>query len=430
MVINSTKLVLHHYFLRMINKRTPLLLFSILFCCHMALAQKEQLPYVILVSFDGFRHDYVEKLDLPNFKAFIKKGTQAEAIIPCFPSLTFPNHYSIVTGMYPAAHGLVDNTFYDSVRNSSYRMSDKEKVVDPYYYGGTPLWLLAKQHGIKSASYFWVGSELNDEKLRPDYSYPYDEKIPFQSRIDQVLAWLKLPENERPHFITLYFSSPDHESHEYGPWAEDTKKTLVRMDSLLGNLMKGVKETKLPVNTILVSDHGLSELTMEPETFIFLDELMDITNKSIRISAARAITHFYIDDPAKSDSLYNVLKKQEKNYVIWKKKDFPTRWHYQSSRVGDLVMTAKPYHCIQRSGRTKLFQEETTGRKFGIHGFDPKEVKDMQGIFYAQGPNIKAGQKIPAIPNIDVYPLIVKILGMKLPVIDGNPETLKKVYKK
>jgi alkaline phosphatase D len=414
----------------MINKRTPLLLFSILICYHLTCAQKEQLPYVILVSFDGFRHDYVEKLNLPNFKAFIKKGTQAEAIIPCFPSLTFPNHYSIVTGMYPATHGLVDNTFYDSTRNSLYRMSDKEKVVDPYYYGGTPLWQLTKQHNIKSASYFWVGSELTDEKLRPDYSFPYDEKVPFQSRIDQVIAWLKLPENERPHFITLYFSSPDHESHEFGPWAEDTKKTLIRMDSLLGNLMKGLKETKLPINTILISDHGLSELTMEPETFIFLDELMDINNKSIRISSSRAVTHFYVDDPAKADSLYTVLKKQEKNYEIRKKKDFPAHWHYQSPRVGDLVMVAKPYHCIQRSGRAKLFQEQTRGQKFGIHGFDPAEVKDMLGIFYAQGPNIKPGQKIPAVPNIDVYPLIAKILGMKLPVIDGNPETLKKIYKK
>lgn len=393
-------------------------------------AQQEKVPYVILVSFDGFRYDYVEKLNLPNFKAFIKKGTQAEAIIPCFPSLTFPNHYSIVTGMYPATHGLVDNSFYDSARNTSYRMSDKEKVGDPYYYGGTPLWQLTKQNGIKSASYFWVGSELNDEKLRPDYYFPYDDKVPFQSRIDQVIAWLKLPEKERPHFITLYFSSPDHESHEYGPLGEETKKKVVQVDSLLGNLMKRLSEIKLPINTILVSDHGMSELSVEPETFIFLDELIDINNKSIRITSGRAISHFYVDDPAKADSLYNVLKKQEKNYVIWKKKDLPARWHYQSPRVGDLVMIPKPYHCIQRSGRAKLFQEEKPGQKFGVHGYDPAEVKDMQGIFYAQGPNIKAGQKIPAIPNIDVYPFIAKILGLKLPPIDGNPNTLKKIYKK
>lgn len=202
------------------------------------------------------------------------------------------------------------------------------------------------------------------------------------------------------------------------------------MDSLLGNLMKGISETKLPVNTVLVSDHGLSELTVDPETFIFLDELIDINKKSIRITSGRAITHFYVDDPARADSLYNVLKKQEKNYTVWKKRDFPARWHYQSPRAGDLIMVAKPYHSMVRSGRAKFFSEAKPGQKFGVHGFDPAETKDMLGIFYAQGPNIKAGQKIPALSNIDVYPLIAKILGLKLPIIDGNPETLKKVYKK
>jgi predicted AlkP superfamily pyrophosphatase or phosphodiesterase len=414
----------------MITKRVSILFLFILSWGQYTLAQKKETPYVILVSFDGFRYDYVEKLNLPNFKAFIKKGTQAEAIIPCFPSLTFPNHYSIVTGLYPATHGLVDNAFYDSASNTVYRMHEKDKVVDPKYYGGIPLWLLARQQGIKSASFFWVGSELNDPNLRPDYYFPYEEEIPYQSRIDQVMAWLKLPEKERPRFITLYFSSPDHESHEFGPLAKETKKTLVRMDSLLGNLMKGIQELKLPVNTILVSDHGLSELTVDPETFIFLDELIDISNKSIQITHARAITHFYVDDPVRADSLYTVLKKQEKNYTVWKKKDFPARWHYQSSRVGDLVMVAKPYHSMVRSGRAKLFQDAKLGQKFGVHGYDPADVKDMLGIFYAQGPNIKAGQRIAAVPNIDVFPLLAKILGLKLPAIDGNPETLKKVYKK
>ena len=425
---SQTPLVLQSIFLMM--KRIPHIVLILLSWCHVSFAQQEKVPYVILVSFDGFRHDYVEKWNLPNFKAFIKKGTQAEAIVPCFPSLTFPNHYSIVTGLYPASHGLVDNGFYDSASNTVYRMHEKEKVVDPYYYGGTPLWQLARQHGLKSASYFWVGSEVSDPKLRPDYYYPYEESVPYQSRIDQVISWLKLPENERPHFITLYFSSPDSESHDYGPFAEETKKVVFRMDSLLGNLMKAVRETKLPVNTILVSDHGLSELTVAPETFIFLDELIDINNKSIRITNARAITHFYVDDAARADSLYNVLKRQEKNYTIWKKKDFPKRWHYQSPRVGDLVMVAKPYHTMVRSGRAKLFADVKPGQKFGVHGYDPAETKDMLGIFYAQGPNIKAGQKIPALPNIDVYPLIVKILGLTLPLIDGNPETLKKIYKK
>jgi predicted AlkP superfamily pyrophosphatase or phosphodiesterase len=417
-------------YLKTFLKKTTRLFVCCFFWSPSVFAVQEEVPYVILVSFDGFRHDYVEKLDLPNFKSFIKKGAKAKALIPCFPSLTFPNHYSIVTGLYPGNHGLVDNTFYDSASNTVYKMHEPEKVANPYYYGGKPLWQLARQHGLKSASYFWVGSEVSDPTLRPDYYYRYDESVPDQTRIDQVLAWLKLPEAERPRFIMLYFSIPDHQSHEFGPWGEETKKIVLHADSLLGNLMKAVRETDLPVNTILVSDHGLSELTVAPETFIFLDELLNINDTTIRITHARALTHFYVDDQAKADSLYQVLKKQEKNYTIFRKKELPASLHYRNARVGDLVMVAKPFHSIIRAGRTALFQKEKPGRKFGVHGYDPAEVNDMLGIFYAQGPNIKAGSKIPAIPNIDIYPLIAEILGLKPPPIDGNPKTLKKIYKK
>ena len=175
-----------------------------------SLHAQQAAPYVILISFDGFRYDYVNNYNPPNFKAFIAKGSQAEAIIPSFPSKTFPNHYSLVTGLMPGHHGLVDNQFYDAPRNEWYGMRDKQRVSDPYYYGGVPLWQLAKENGMKSASFFWVGSELSDERRRPDYYFPFDDKIPPKVRINQALNWLKLSESERPHLITLYFSFPDH----------------------------------------------------------------------------------------------------------------------------------------------------------------------------------------------------------------------------
>ncbi len=394
-----------------------------------SIAQHEPAPYVILVSFDGFRYDYVKNFNPPHFKEFISNGTQAEALIPSFPSKTFPNHYTLVTGLHPGNHGLLDNSFYDRQRNTSYGMHDKSKVTDPYFYGGVPLWQLARQNGMKSASYFWVGSEMSDVVRRPDYYFPFDDSVNPKLRVEQVINWLKLPESERPHFITLYFSFPDQEGHDFGPNAEQTRRAVLRADTLLGQLMKEVKYTNLPVNVIVVSDHGMSELTIQEETYIFIDELIDRKNTSVKLVNSGTQAHLYFSDLEKKDSVYRVLKSNEKNYKVLKKEDFPARWHYQKERAGDLMVLANPDHYIREGSRALFLKSAKTGGKFGVHGFDPVEVTDMQGVFYAQGPNIKSGSTIAPFQNIHVYPLIAKILGLPLPTIDGKEEVLNKIYK-
>ena len=394
------------------------------------IAQQRSVPYVILISFDGFRHDYVKNFNPPNFKAFISKGSQAEAMLPSFPSKTFPNHYTIVTGLNPGHHGLVDNRFYDRRRHQMYGMRDKEKVIDPYFYGGVPLWQLAKQNGIKSASFFWVGSEMSEESRRPDYYFPFDDKVSPQARVDQVLAWLALPENERPHLITLYFSFPDHEGHLFGPNAEEARQAVLKADSLLGNLMKGVQSTKLPVNIILVSDHGMHELTVQRETFIFIDELINRKDTSVILANGGTQAHLYIFNKTKRDSVYTLLKSKEKDFRIYRKEDFPERWQYKVERVGDLLITAEPKHFLREANWDSYLEAAKMGSKFGEHGYDAGVVTDMKGIFYAQGPNIKPGQVIPVFHNIHVYPFIAAILGLPLPPIDGKAEVLKGIYRK
>lgn len=407
---------------------------KILFCLFFLLiglssiAQKE-VPYVIMVSFDGFRYDYVKNFNPPHFKQFIAKGSQAEALIPSFPSKTFPNHYTLVTGLNPGNHNLIDNSFYDPSRREIYKMSDKVKVTDPYYYGGVPLWELAKRNRMKSASYFWVGSEMSDESRRPDYYFPFDDKVDPQKRVDQVIDWLKLPEEERPHLITLYFSFPDHEGHMFGPNSEETRQAVLRADTLLGNLMKGVIETHLPVNVILVSDHGMHELTVEESTYIFIDELVDRKNPNVKLVNGGTQAHLYISDKHKRDSVYAVLKKNEKNYTVLKKEDYPARWYYQSARAGDLMILANAHHYIREGSRERL-KSAKIGSKEGGHGYDPATMMDIRGIFYAQGPNIKSGITLPPFQNIHVYPLVAKILGLPLPAIDGKEEVLLKIYKK
>lgn len=394
------------------------------------IAQQKSVPYVILISFDGFRHDYVKNFNPPNFKAFIGKGSQAEAMLPSFPSKTFPNHYTIVTGLNPGHHGLVDNQFYDRKRHQVYGMRDKAKVADPYYYGGIPLWQLAKQNGLKSASFFWVGSEMSDERRRPDYYFPFDDTVTPQARIDQALAWLALPESERPHLITLYFSFPDHEGHLFGPNAEETRHAVLKADSLLGNLMKGLQSVRLPVNVVIVSDHGMMELTVKQDTYIFFDELINKKDTSVIITNGGTQAHLYIFNQKKRDSVYSLLKSKEKNFQIIRKKDFPERWQYKAARSGDLMIVAEPGYYIREANWDTYLKTAKLGSKFGVHGYDPGVVTDMKGIFYAQGPNIKSGVVIPVFQNIHVYPFIAGILGLPLPVIDGDPAVLKKIYRK
>jgi alkaline phosphatase D len=333
-----------------------------------------------------------------------------------------------VTGLYPGHHGLVDNTFYDPSREHFYEMGIRERVTDPYYYGGMPLWRLARQQGLKSASYFWVGSELPDHNLNPHYFFPYKESTADTIRVEQVLSWLRLPAVERPHFITLYFSSPDHEAHLSGPLSDETKKAVLRADEMLGRLMAGLAKINLPVNVILVSDHGLLELKKIPETYIFLDEVLDTNHPALKISNGGTQAHLYLKDSLKIDSLYADLKQKAKTFSVFKQAGFPSRWHYKTQRSGNVLITANPgYYIVDKKRQTFLASIER-GSKFGVHGYDPAAVKDMFGIFYAYGPNIKAGKKIQAFQNIHIYPFIAKILNLRIPEVDGDFKVLEPIF--
>jgi alkaline phosphatase D len=389
----------------------------------------QQKPYVVLVSFDGFRHDYVERFKPPHFLEFIQHGSSARSLIPVFPSKTFPNHYSIVTGLYPGNHGLVDNYFFDHSRHELYTMKSKERVSDPYYYNGTPLWKLAQQQGLKAASYFWVGSEVHLPGWHPDYYFPYDHSVPFDTRVDKVLEWLTLPETDRPQFVTLYFSSPDEESDDHGPLSEQTRYGVLKVDSLLGKLMTELKKLDFPVNVILVSDHGANEITVKKNTFIFLDELLNLASPSVKVANGGSQVHLYVENRRQLDSLRSLLDRKKKHFKIYDREDFPQRWHYNHERSGDILLVAEPGYYFRDGDRTKVMKKIKTGSKIGGHGYDPAVVGEMHGIFYAQGPNIKSGQVVASFENIHIYPLIAKILKLETPTIDGDEKVLLPIYK-
>lgn len=386
-----------------------------------SLAQQKK-PYVILISADGFRHDFDKKYGANFLLSMRKHGVHAVSMIPSFPSSTFPNHYTLVTGMYPSHHGLIDNSFYDPQREKSYSSSDKKAVKDGSWYGGTPLWVLAEQQQMLSASFYWVGSEAAIKNTRPTYWYPYNEKIDIDSRIAATVNWLKLPESERPHLITFYLPEVDHEAHRHGPDAPETRDAVLFVDSAVRKLPEDVKKTGLPVNFIFVSDHGMTKANNE-HPLLISDIPADTTQYTI--SGSGTMLDVFVKNKEDIHAVYTKLKKNEKGYKVYTKFNTPSHWHYSAKddsagRIADVLLAADwPGYFSNRQFNP------------GQHGYDPYEVKEMHATFIAWGPAFRSNMQIPAFENVHVYPLVAEILGLNLQeTIDGRLKVLKSVLKK
>ncbi|TFV94178.1 alkaline phosphatase family protein [Algoriphagus kandeliae] len=394
-------------------------------------AQDNQKNYVILISLDGFRYDYVERFQPKNLSQFIKEGTAAKGLIPSFPSKTFPNHYTIATGMKPEHHGLVDNNFWNPEKNKQYSISNREVVTDGTWYGGTPLWVLAEQNEMKSASYFFVGSEADVQGIRPSYYYDYDGNVPNLTRISKVFEWLQLPESERPQMITMYFSDMDDTGHRYGPNnGEQLKKTLDRLDHELGALFEGVASFDLPVHIVIVSDHGMVDVPKE--NLLNLTELTEGINA--RVVNSGALAHIHLNDPSEKKKVIQLIESRGNHIHVV---DVADREYYKdlslhADLMGDLlIMPDLGYYLADERGMFR-YQNRSAMNKtdvFGEHGYSP-DYQEMQGIFYAKGPQIKEGLVIEPFENYHIYPLICKILGLPVPDgIDGKLEVLAPILK-
>ncbi len=386
-------------------------------------AEQQQKPYVIMISVDGFRYNYAEKYHAQNLLALSKSGVKAKTMVPSYPSITFPNHYTMVTGLYPSHSGLVSNRFYD--RNFKQTYSYKGKTTtEGKWYGGTPLWVLAEQQQMLTASFYWVGSEADIKSTYPTYFYRYSEKIGIHERIQTVVNWLKLPVEKRPHLITFYFPEVDHAGHSYGPDAPETRKQVLFIDSAIKELNKAVKTTGLPVNFILVSDHGMTPVD---------------TQHPLRLPAAAAdstkftiafediLVGLYAKDSTTIQSTYQTLKSQAKGYDVYLRNKTPKHWHYDAAndrfnRIGDILLVPR---------WPQVFAAANRKPNPGAHGFDPKKVSDMKAIFYAWGPAFEEHKTIKPFKNINLYPMVTQLLGLQITEpVDGDDTLAKKVLKK
>ncbi|WP_255578578.1 ectonucleotide pyrophosphatase/phosphodiesterase [Chitinophaga sp. sic0106] len=379
-------------------------------------ASNQTRPYVIMISIDGFRYDYAEKYQAQNLLRLSQQGVRATAMQPSFPSLTFPNHYSIITGLYPAHHGLVDNLFWDKKRKEKYRVGDTVSVADGTWYGGSPLWVLAEKQKMVSASYFWVGSEADIQGTRPTYYFKYHEKTGINSRISQVVNWLQLPEEQRPHLITFYFPEVDHMGHSYGPDSDSVRAAVKFVDEAIGRMTAEVAKLNLPVNFIIVSDHGMS--AVDTVHTISIPEDASLANLKIMPGGEKVM--LYGNTEEEITNAYNYLKRHENHYTTYRKQETPARWHYGQEdiygRIGDIILLAEPGFVFK--GTAKKMHP-------GHHGFD-NNLTNMNAIFMAWGPAFKSNYRIATFENVHVYPLVAYLLGLNITQpIDGKLEVLE-----
>lgn len=382
-------------------------------------------PYVILISSDGFRYDYAKKYHAKNILKLAEKGVSAKAMIPSYPSITGPNHYTIITGLFPSHTGFVDNYFYDQTRKDTFGMSVQSKISDGSWLGGIPLWSLAEKQGTLAASLFWVASNSDAGGTRPTYYYNYHEKFTADKKINIVLNWLKLPEDKRPHLITFYFPEVDKNGHLYGTESPELRQAVEFVDDAVGKLIQKVNELKLPnVNFIFVSDHGMIDVDLENPL-----EIPEILLDKSRFTYfnAQTLLRVMVKNEAEVKQVYRELKKNKtKDYQVYLTEKFPAKLHYRTSddrfgRIGEILLVPNA---------PKVFLESGSKKTPGKHGYNPFKVPEMRATFAAFGPAFKEGKKIGKFRNVNLYPMVAEILGLKVSQpIDGSPKTAKKVLK-
>ncbi len=406
--MKSIKLLRVLYFLK---------LFGLIFIFSHCSNQKDS-P-LILISFDGFRYDYLEKADTPNLDYLVSNGVKAKGLIPVFPTKTFPNHFTTVTGLYTENHGIIANNMYDPEFDASFSMGNQEAVQDGRWWGGEPIWITAEKQRKISANYFWPGSEAEYEGIRATYWIKYDGRVSNADRVQQILTWLDLPINERPVFYTLYFSDTDNSGHRFGPDSPEVANAITHLDSTLGLLLDGLeaRNMKDKINIVITADHGMTELSRDRA--IFLDDYIDLS--AVRIIDWLPFTCIPLDNTSE-DEIYNKLKDAHPNFKVYRKSEIPNRFHYKNHRRVTAIVGIPDEGWSATSHR--YFDGDQNRFVGATHGFD-NTLKSMQGLFVAFGPAFKSGMEVDAFENVHIYNLMAKSLGIKPAPNDGDLEVVK-----
>lgn len=389
---------------------------------------EQRQPVTILVSIDGFRPDYLARGVTPHLSALAAGGVEAP-MRPSFPTKTFPNHWAIVTGDRPDRSGIVANNMEDASRpDDKFTMA----TDDPYWWKeAEPIWVTAEKAGVRTATLFWPGSNVSWGATKaPDWPYTltggtrpsdwaqFNQEISGIQRVNSVLDVLRRPADIRPRFLTLYFDIVDTAGHQYGPDAPETRKAVSEVDGYIGMLMDGLKALGQPVNLVIVSDHGMA--AKANDRVIALDKLADPADYRIVETGPYASL---AAQPGHEAKLEAALLKPQPHGQCWRKAELPARFHYGTHR------RIPPYFCLAETGWVYQKSAPTKPITGGDHGWD-NLTPEMQALFIANGPAFDTGFHPPAdFANVDVYPLLARLIGVKPLASDGNPAVLTGIIK-
>lgn len=402
------------FVLRSVARLALIVAIAALAACAASPTKREQYSPLILISFDGYRPDYLERGLSPNLAALAADGVRAQAMRPSFPSLTFPNHYTIVTGLYPDHHGIVDNRMVDPASAKRFVYNDRSLTSDPVWWGGEPLWVSAEMQGKHAATMFWPGSDVEIDGVRPEHWLPFDANMSPRQRVDQALAWLDLPTGQRPDFLTLYFEQTDHAGHWFGPTSAEEDAALREVDAALGRLIDGLKQRGIfdSTNFVVVSDHGMTPAG--PDKVVVLDKAVDMNDIDVINSGVLAGIAPKPGREAEADAA--VLKPHE-HMRCWRKSDVPARMHYgTNARIPPLLCLADDGWIIHTQ---KFLDRPGRHISVGEHGYD-NDDPSMRALFVAHGPAFRRGLVVPEFDNIDVYALLAHVLRVKPEPNDGD----------
>lgn len=363
--------------------------------------------YIVLVSLDGFRHDYPDLYPAPALARLEASGVRADSLKPVWPTLTFPNHYSIATGLYPAEHGIVGNRFPAPDRSTWYEYRDRSTVQDGRWYGGEPVWVAAERAGLGSAAFYFVGTEAPIDGVSPGDWRPFDDDVPGEARVEQALAWLARPPATRPHVVTLYFEHVDVASHRYGPGSPQVEAAVARVDGWLETLLDGIDELPIASDTVvvIVSDHGQLRTRREEPSFV-IEDVVDLDGIGIVDHGSMAMLFLDTPDDARAARIRDAINANWRHGRAWLRDETPAAWRTGGSeRVADVLVQAEPGYTVVSRRRADVHITA------GDHGWAP-EVPGMHGVFLASGAGLPAGLRIGTIEAVDVYPLLLEVLGL------------------
>ncbi|WAQ96882.1 ENPP4-like protein [Mya arenaria] len=364
---------------------------------------------VLVISMDGFRWDYIQKANTPNFDDFAAKGTRAKYINNTFITKTFPCHYSIATGLFEESHGIIANSMYDPVTQKHFTMSSKESF---WWDGGEPLWATVQRSDLRSAVYYWPGSEAEIRGLRPNIYFPYNESVNFYSRVDTVVQWLA-NDSYNIDFAMLYFHEPDHTGHMYGPDSTEVLTKVEEMDAILGYIVESFTNASLwaNVNVLVTSDHGMTEISHDKT----IDLLAYVDNAAMeQVPSMGPVANIRVADGMLEEVIANLSSAP--HLKVYRREEVPEFWYYKNNeRILDIVAVADEHWSIIMNASAYTYNGK------GGHGYDNR-LMSMKPIFYARGPDIRSGYETRPFNSVDIYPTVCRLLGARPAPNNGTIE--------